>query len=129
MAMSYRFYEYEQKDYQGLDYVYCKDDKLLIMLPHGSEDGRIFDRSKTEISEETLLKWAELIRAAFARRYELNASDLKIAVAPCYPNAVRQKLNSVEVLGDWDTPTWAAPDAIEMSFIIKSHETTVRPDV
>ena len=123
------YYNFTQSQFQGLDYVIVRDDGLrLIMLPHGSKEGRMFDRANNEVSEDFVLRIAAIIREAVAKRDNFSEEDMQIAAAPCYPNLVRTKVESLEIMGDWDSYTWASPDAIDMSFIIKSHECSVRPN-
>jgi hypothetical protein len=61
-----------------------------------------------------------------AQEYSVDAESIHIAAAPCYPNAVRKNMESIEILGDWDSPTYAAKDSIDWAFVIKSWESTVR---
>jgi hypothetical protein len=126
MNMSYTLYEFRHSQFQGLDYVFSEETNTLVMLPHGDEDGKMYNRGGQEISEAKILEIANIIRSAFARKYTINESEITISAAPCYPNTVHKNVKSLEILGDWNTPTWAAPDAIGLAFIIKSHDCSVR---
>ena len=124
--MSYTFWEYLDDQFQGLDYVYSPEDKLFVMLPHGNESGAIFDRAGNEITEEFVYKIAEMLRIYVSGLYAVEPESIQIAAAPCYPNQVRQNMKRIEVLGDWDTPTYAAKDSIDWAFVIKSWNITIR---
>jgi hypothetical protein len=120
------FYDVYQDQFQLLDYVFAIEERLLVMLPHGSEDGRMFNRASQEVSEDFVLKIAAGLVAYMAEKFDINKEEISIAAAPCYPVALRQNVNHLDILGDWNTPTWAEMDSIDMAFVIKSWHCTVR---
>jgi hypothetical protein len=121
------YYNYTQGQFQGLDYVFVREAGLsLIMLPHGNKEGQLFDRGGNEVNEAFILEIAEIIRNSFAINEAFEASQCSIVAAPCYPKSASQIVEKLEILGNWDTPTYATEDLIGFQFVIKSWELTVR---